>query len=81
MGHPARPDLLCCDSDYFLAIRIMAAALRSTSSSVVAQLETLMRIAVWPCHWVPPRLAERSAVSVSDFFIFIDASGLRAFNR
>jgi hypothetical protein len=32
----------------------MAAMLRSTSSSVVAQLETLMRIAVWPCHWVAP---------------------------
>jgi hypothetical protein len=32
----------------------MAAALRSTSSSVVAQLDTLMRIAVWPRHTLTP---------------------------
>src|SRR5207244_7102527 len=36
------------------AILRIAARLRSTSSSVVAQLETLIRIAVLPCHWVPP---------------------------
>lgn len=35
-------------------IRIMAARLRSTSSGVVAQLETLIRMAVLPCHTVPP---------------------------
>src|SRR5436853_139332 len=32
----------------------MAARLRSTSASVVAHDETLMRIAVWPCQSVPP---------------------------
>jgi hypothetical protein len=37
-----------------LATRIMAATLRSTSSSVVAQLDTLIRIAACPCHRVPP---------------------------
>ncbi len=36
------------------AIRSMAARLRSTSSSVVAHEETLMRIAVRSCHTVPP---------------------------
>jgi hypothetical protein len=36
------------------AILMIAAALRSTSSSVVAQLDTLMRIAACPCHCVPP---------------------------
>jgi hypothetical protein len=36
------------------AMRVMAARLRSTSGSVVAQDETLMRIAVLPCQTVPP---------------------------
>src|SRR6185312_44561 len=36
------------------ATRSMASRLRSTSSSVVAQLLTLMRMAVRPCHTVPP---------------------------
>jgi hypothetical protein len=36
------------------ATRIIAATLRSTSSSVVAQLDTLIRIAACPCHRVPP---------------------------
>lgn len=36
------------------AIRIIVSALRSTSWSVVAQLETEIRIAVCPCHTVPP---------------------------
>jgi hypothetical protein len=37
-----------------VAILIIAVTLRSTSSSVVAQLDTLIRIAVCPCHCVPP---------------------------
>src|SRR6516225_1971895 len=37
------------------AIRSMAARLRSTSSSVVAHDDTLMRLAVWPCQTVPPQ--------------------------
>ena len=36
------------------AARSIAARLRSTSSSVVAQAETLMRMAVRPCQTVPP---------------------------
>lgn len=36
------------------ATRTMAARLRSTSSSVVAHDDTLMRMAVCPCHTVPP---------------------------
>jgi len=32
----------------------MAAALRSTSASVVAHEQTLIRIAVCPCQTVPP---------------------------
>ena len=36
------------------AIRIIAATLRSTSASVVAQQETLMRMAVRPCQTVTP---------------------------
>src|SRR4029077_4113417 len=36
------------------ATRSIAARLRSTSSSVVAHEETLMRMAVRPCHTVPP---------------------------
>src|SRR6516164_9128874 len=36
------------------AILLIASTLRSTSSSVVAQHDTLMRIAVCPCHCVPP---------------------------
>ena len=36
------------------AIRIMASTLRSTSSSVVAQLETEILMAVCPCQTVPP---------------------------
>jgi len=35
------------------AMRIIAATLRSTSSSVVAQQETEIRIAVCPCQIVP----------------------------
>ncbi len=38
---------------YFLAIRIIASNDTSTSSSVVAQLLTLIRIALLPCHLVP----------------------------
>jgi hypothetical protein len=37
-----------------VAMRIIACTLRSTSSSVVAHEETEIRIAVWPCHSVPP---------------------------
>jgi len=37
-----------------LAILIIVATLRSTSSSVVAQHDTLILIAVCPCHCVPP---------------------------
>jgi hypothetical protein len=36
------------------ATRTIAARLRSTSSSVVAHDDTLMRMAVCPCHTVPP---------------------------
>src|SRR6266480_3942672 len=36
------------------AARKIAATLRSTSASVVAHDDTLMRIAVWPCQTVPP---------------------------
>ena len=36
------------------ARRITASALRSMSSSEVAHDDTLMRIAVLPCHTVPP---------------------------
>src|SRR5271157_465837 len=36
------------------AIRKIASRLRSTSASVVAQEETLMRMAERPCHTVPP---------------------------
>lgn len=36
------------------AILIIAATLRSTSSSVVAQHDTEMRMALCPCHSVPP---------------------------
>ena len=43
------------------AILIMAAALRSTSSSVVAQQETEIRIAVCPCQSVPPHQQVPSA--------------------
>src|SRR5580658_1557962 len=43
------PDQTCA-----LAMRTIAARLRSTSSSVVAQQDTLMRMAAWPCHSVPP---------------------------
>jgi hypothetical protein len=35
-------------------MRKIAARLRSTSSSVVAQQDTLMRMAARPCHSVPP---------------------------
>src|SRR5579883_1137319 len=37
------------------AMRTIASRLRSTSSSVVAHDEMLMRMTVWPCHGVPPR--------------------------
>ena len=39
---------------YLLAMRKIASRLFSTSCSVVAQELTLMRIAVLPCHSVPP---------------------------
>jgi hypothetical protein len=39
----------------------MASALRSTSSSVVAQLETEIRMAVWFCQTVPPHQQVPSA--------------------
>ncbi len=32
----------------------MAVSERSTSSSLVAQEDTSMRVAVWPCQTVPP---------------------------
>src|SRR5207244_13196537 len=48
--HPAVP----ATAPASRATRTMASRLRSTSASVVAQLETLMRIAVRPCHTVPP---------------------------
>ena len=35
-------------------MRTIAATLRSMSSSVVAQQDTLIRMAAWPCHSVPP---------------------------
>lgn len=56
--------LKCHMKSYFLvwfAMRIMAATLRSTSSSVVAQQETEMRMAVYPCHTVPPHQQVPSA--------------------
>ena len=37
-----------------LAMRTIASRLRSTSASVVAEDETLMRMAVFPCHSVIP---------------------------
>ena len=39
---------------YFRAMRSMASKLRSTSKSVVAQDDTLIRIAVRPCQTVAP---------------------------
>src|SRR5215510_5320876 len=42
-------------------MRIIASKLRSTSSSVVAHEETLMRIAARPCHTVPPHQQVPSA--------------------
>ena len=39
----------------------MVARLKSTSSSVVTQDETLMRIAVWPCQTVEPHQQVPSA--------------------
>ena len=39
---------------YFRALRSMASKLRSTSASVVAQDDTLIRIAVRPCQTVTP---------------------------
>ena len=39
---------------YFRAMRSMASKLRSTSKSVVAQDDTLIRIAVRPCQTVTP---------------------------
>src|SRR5215510_2753346 len=44
-----------------LAIRMIASKLRSTSSSVVAHEETLMRIAARPCQIVPPHQQVPSA--------------------
>lgn len=41
-------------SQCFAAARRIATRLRSTSSSVVAHEETLMRMAVRPCHTEPP---------------------------
>ena len=48
------------------ATRIIASRLRSTSSSVVAHEETLMRIAVRPCQTVPPHQQVPSACSAGD---------------
>ena len=45
------------------AMRTIAARLRSTSSSVVAQEDTLMRIAARPCQTVPPHQHVPSACS------------------
>ena len=56
MGKPNR---------YARAMRIIAARLCSTSCSVVAQDETLMRIAVRPCHTVPPHQQVPSACSAA----------------
>jgi hypothetical protein len=44
----------CQGAVAFFAIRVTASTLRSMSSSVVAQHETLTRIALFPCHSVPP---------------------------
>src|SRR5258708_5380025 len=43
------------------AILTIALRLSAASSSVVAQLETLMRMAVCPCHCVPPHQQVPSA--------------------
>ncbi len=40
--------------EYFEAARNITSKLISTSSSVVAQEHTLIRMAVCPCHLVPP---------------------------
>src|ERR1051326_9126075 len=60
-----RNALKCHMKSYFdlvwFAMRIMASTLRSTSSSVVAQQETEMRMAVCPCHTVPPHQQVPSA--------------------
>ncbi len=48
------------------ARRTMAASERSTSSSVVAHDETLMRIAARPCHTVPPHQQVPSACTARD---------------
>ncbi len=51
----ARPLWIVIDDfNFHLAILKMTARLRSTSPSVVAHDDTLMRIAVCPCHSVPP---------------------------
>jgi hypothetical protein len=49
----------------WLAAANIAARLRSTSSSVVAQDETLMRIAVRPCHTVVPHQQVPSACTAA----------------
>src|SRR6266545_1075165 len=49
-----RVGILSCFHFCFPATRIMASRLRSISASVVAQDETLIRIAVCPCQTVPP---------------------------
>jgi len=46
---------------YSSAALSMEAKLRSTSSLVVAQEDTLMRMAVWPCHTVEPHQQVPSA--------------------
>ena len=45
---------VCYIARHSPAMRIMACRLRSTSLSVVAQEDTLIRIAVFPCQTVPP---------------------------
>jgi hypothetical protein len=47
------------------ATRTIASTLASTSASVVAQLDTLIRIAVRPCQTVPPHQQVPSAWSAA----------------
>jgi hypothetical protein len=49
-NRPSQSDFHCLQR----AARMIAAELRSTSSSVVAHEQTLIRIAVSPCRTVPP---------------------------
>ena len=53
------------------ATRNIAARLRSTSSSVVAHEETLIRMAARPCHTVPPHQQVPSSwIELITFLVF-----------